>query len=63
MELSEKMKLKAIREKAHNGYRIYIGDMGKHIGRKEITEEFRNYGPIDDIWVARWVYWFLQHQL
>ena len=43
----------AIYDKAHSGYRVFIGDLGSRVGKYELEKEFDYYGPVLDVWVAR----------
>lgn len=44
---------KAVFDRIRNGYRVFIGDLGSRIGKYEIEREFKSYGSITDVWVAR----------
>ena len=44
----------AVFDSNHNGYRVFIGDVGARVGKADLEKEFDYYGPISDVWVARY---------
>ena len=45
----------AVFDHTHNGYRVFVGDLGSRVGKYELEKEFDYFGPICDVWVARCV--------
>lgn len=33
--------------------KVYIGNLGDNASKRELEEQFRYYGPLQDVWVAR----------
>ncbi|CAI9725702.1 arginine-rich splicing factor 7-like [Octopus vulgaris] len=44
---------RAVLDRIRGGYRIFVGDLGSRIGKNELERQFKSFGPITDIWVAR----------
>lgn len=42
-------------DKSFNGYRLFIGNIGERVGKYDLEAEFDKFGPLIDIWVARFV--------
>lgn len=45
----------AVYDKEHDGYRVFIGDLGSSVAKYELEKDFERYGQLTDIWVARFV--------
>lgn len=43
----------AIYDKVRGGYRVFIGDLGSRIDRNDLDREFKYFGTLLDVWVAR----------
>ncbi|CAE1230068.1 SFRS7 [Acanthosepion pharaonis] len=44
---------RAVLDRIRGGYRIFVGDLGNRVGKYELEREFKSFGPITDVWVAR----------
>lgn len=53
----------AVYDESQKGYRVFIGDLGHYVGRKDVEREFEEYGPIRDVWIARSVHISLSESL
>lgn len=40
-------------DKVHDGYRVFVGELGSRAGKYELEKEFEHFGPVIDVWVAR----------
>ena len=43
----------AIYDRNHEGYRVFIGDLGPRVGKYDLERELDHYGTISNVWVAR----------
>ncbi len=50
---SPKMPGMAIFDPDHEGYRVFVGNLGTRVGKYELEKDFEYIGPITDVWVAR----------
>ena len=41
--------------RTYGGHRIFVGDIGPRVGKYDLEREFDSYGPLVDVWVARFV--------
>ena len=44
----------AIYDSVRGGYRIFIGDLSNRLGRNDLERECDRFGPVVDVWVARY---------
>jgi hypothetical protein len=53
----------AILDKGRGGYRVFVGDLGSRVGKYDLERECQSYGPILDVWVARFVITYKIHSV